>query len=115
MLLNKGQADGVRLLSPKAVEVMTTDYMTKEDRKRANFGDVFDREGFGYGLAIVADAGLIGPSVGSFHWDGASGASWMADPREDMITIVLVQQYNYPEHSKVLRDVRQLAYSAIVN
>jgi CubicO group peptidase (beta-lactamase class C family) len=115
MLLKRGQADGIRYLSPKAVDVMTTNYMTREDRTRANFGDVFDAQGFGYGLAIIVEGGFIGPSVGSFHWDGASGASWIADPKEDMITIVLLQQYNYPEHSKVLRDVRQLAYSAIVN
>ena len=115
MLLQHGEVDGVRLLSPKAVEVMTADYMTTEDRARANFGDVFDNHGFGYGLAIVAEGGDIGPSIGSFHWDGASGASWMADPQEGMITIVLMQQYNYWEHSKVIRDVRSLAYSAIVN
>ena len=115
MLLQGGEVDGVRLLSPKAVEVMTTNYMTTEDRKRASFGDVFDHSGFGYGLKIIADPGFIGPSIGSFHWDGASGASWMADPHEDMITIVLMQQYNYPEHSKVIRDVRALAYSAIMD
>ena len=67
MLLQRGEVDGVRLLSPKAVEVMTTDYMTTEDRTRANFGDVFDHHGFGYGLAIVAEGGFIGPSIGSFH------------------------------------------------
>jgi CubicO group peptidase (beta-lactamase class C family) len=105
MMLYKGEADGVRLLSPKAVQVMTTDYMTKEDHKRVNFGDVFDHEGFGYGLAIVADQATIGPSVGSFHWDGASGASWMADPREEMITIVLMQQYNHNVAAKAVRDI----------
>ena len=89
--------------------------MTAEDRKRASFGDVFDHSGFGYGLKIIADPGFIGPSIGSFHWDGASGAAWMVDPNEDMITIVLMQQYNYWEHSKVLRDVRSLAYSAIID
>ena len=115
MLLQKGEVDGVRLLSPKAVQVMTTDYMTKEDRKRANFGDVFDNQGFGYGLAVVSDSGFIGPSIGSFHWDGASGASWIADPKEDLITIVLMQQYNYGVASRVVRDVNTLVYSAIVN
>ena len=39
----------------------------------------------------------------------------MADPQEGMSTIVLMQQYNYWEHSRVLRIVRSLAYSAIVN
>jgi CubicO group peptidase (beta-lactamase class C family) len=115
MLLNKGEVDGVRLLSRKAVQVMTTDYMTIEDRKKAAYEAVFADQGFGYGLAIMEDPGVVGPSVGSFHWDGASGAAWIADPKEDMITIVLQQQYNYSVASKIFRDIYTQVYASMVD
>jgi CubicO group peptidase (beta-lactamase class C family) len=115
VLLNKGEVDGVRLLSRKAVEIMTTNYMSAEDRKRATYEAVFRDQGFGYGLAIMADGGVIGPSIGSFHWDGASGAAWIADPKEELITIVLQQQYNYSIASKIFRDIYTQVYASIVN
>ena len=42
MLIQNGEVNGVRLLSPKAVEVMTTNYLTAADRQQVRFGDVFD-------------------------------------------------------------------------
>jgi CubicO group peptidase (beta-lactamase class C family) len=115
MLLNKGEVDGVRVMSRRAVEIMTTDQMTIDDRKRAAYEAVFKDHGFGYGLAIMADPGVLGPTVGSFHWDGASGAAWIADPKEELITIVLQQQYNYSVASKVFRDIYAQVYASIVN
>lgn len=72
-------------------------------------------QGFGYGVAIVADSDVIGPSVGSFHWPGASGCDFIVDPREETIAVVLMQQYSYGVSSKVVRDVLTAAYAAIVN
>ena len=116
MLLHKGEVDGVRLLSPKTVEIMTTNYMSKEDRERSDFagGTFWTDQGFGYGVAVITDVNSLGPSVGSYHWDGASGVSWRADPKEEMITIVLTQ-LEYRAASKMMRDIRTMMYAAIIH
>ena len=70
MMLNGGELDGVRLLSPKTVELMT----------RNHLGDLplgFGRRGSGFGLgyAVVLDTGDTGEigSDGEYNWGGAAG------------------------------------------
>lgn len=101
MLLNKGELEGVRILSRKTVEAMTTDYLTPEQHTHSSF--VFDRYdmdrsaamwdnwGFGYGVAVRTKRIGLGPSVGSFYWPGAFGTTWMADPQEGLIATLLPQ------------------------
>jgi len=116
MLLHKGKVDGVRLLSPRTVDSMTTNYMTDEDREQSGFGGggYWRTQGFGYGVAVITDPTALAPSVGSYHWDGAAGVAWRADPQEEMITIVLTQ-LNYASASPMIRDIRTMMYAAIVD
>lgn len=116
MLLHRGEVDGVRLLSPRTVDIMTTNYMTKEERETSGFagGGYWRIQGFGYGLAVITDVNALAPSVGSYHWDGASGVSWRADPKEEMITMVLTQ-LDMQSASRMIRDIRTMMYAAIVN
>lgn len=116
MLLNRGELDGVRLLSPRTVDIMTTNYMTKEDRDISGFagGGYWRIQGFGYGVAVITDVNALAPSVGSYHWDGASGVSWRGDPKEEMITMVLTQ-LDMQSASRMIRDIRTMMYAAIVH
>jgi chorismate mutase-like protein len=88
MLLNGGELDGVRILSPKTVELMTTDQL----------GDVtkpFGRKGVGFGLgfAVMLDKGQIGElgSDGEYNWGGLAGTRFWIDPEEELIGIFMVQ------------------------
>ena len=54
----------------------------------------FSNAGFGFGLEVQTKRVGIGPSVGSYWWNGATGVSWIADPKEDMIYLRLIQKMN---------------------
>ena len=98
MLLGGGQLGDVRILSAAAVRAMTTDYLTKEQRKGRPFGgssDFWTGQGFGLGVALKQDPAAFASelgraSVGSFAWPGVFGTWWQADPAEDLILVFMV-------------------------
>ena len=91
MLLNGGELDGQRLLSPKTVAHMTANHLGPEIR---NFVGVVEphREGFGFGLgvAVRTTAGIsaVPGNVGEFTWNGAYGTAFFADPKERLVVVV---------------------------
>jgi CubicO group peptidase (beta-lactamase class C family) len=108
MLLNGGELDGVRLLSPTTVRLMTVDHVG--DR----YGD--PGMGFGLGFAIVEDTGERGVpgSVGEFSWGGAYHSTYWVDPGEDMVVVYFTQVIpagNIDDHAKL----RALVYQAIID
>lgn len=114
MLLNQGEVDGVRILSRKSVELMTTDQMTEDPAKRFFVGPSFWRgSGFGLGLMLTTERLDLGPSVGSFWWNGATGVTWTADPHEDLIFLNFIQHRGTP--SGFSADYMQAVYQAIVD
>jgi CubicO group peptidase (beta-lactamase class C family) len=114
MLLNKGEVDGARLLSRKSVELMTTNQMTDDPAKRLFVSADFWRgSGFGLGLMVTTERLDLGPSVGSFWWNGATGVTWTADPHEDLIFLNFIQRRGTP--SGFSADYMQAVYQAIVD
>jgi len=66
----------------------------RADERRRTVGLVpgyFDSHGWGFGVSIVTRREGVAGSVGKFGWDGGLGTSWYADPREDMVTILMTQ------------------------
>ena len=118
MLLNKGQLDGVRILSRKSVELMTSNHLPAGVRavKTSDVSPTPENGlGFGLGFAVRMEAGLatyLG-SKGEFFWLGASGTNFVIDPSEKMITILLVLQPDkmYPN----LRLMRNMGNSIIAD
>ena len=91
MLLNGGQLDGQRLLSPRSVEQMRTNHV----------GELFhgmrgneDGMGFGLGIAVTLDetVAVWRRSVGSAGWYGAFGTISWNDPREGIAAVLMLQQ-----------------------
>ena len=109
MMLNKGEWNGVRLLSQKSVEYMTTDHLPK-DQKLGFFKGV----GFGLGVGVLVDPiarqGL--GSVGEFSWGGAASTDWFASPADDVVVLFMTQllfNQKYPFGA----DLRRLVYQSI--
>jgi len=110
MLLNGGELHGKRLLSPRTVELMASNHV----------GDMFNGKlgrpahGMGYGLlvGIVEDnvAAGLRVSKGSFGWDGAYGTQAWIDPREKMVTIIMIQT----QVPLVQRDFENAVMQALV-
>ncbi len=94
MMLNGGELDGVRLLSPKTIELMTADHTTVIENNPRRYSGY----GFGLGFAVAKDVGMIGSptSVGEFNWGGAAGTRFWIDPKEKFIGIYMVQILPHP-------------------
>jgi CubicO group peptidase (beta-lactamase class C family) len=96
VLLNGGSLDGVTLLKPESVALMTRNRLTDAQRAIAFMGIPFwAGQGFGLGLSVITDPdkqAWMGPgSKGAFGWPGAFGTWWQADPANDMVLIYLIQ------------------------
>jgi CubicO group peptidase (beta-lactamase class C family) len=107
MLLNGGELDGVRILSPKTVELMIADHV----------GDKYTVPGVGFGLGftVLKDLGARGTpgSYGEFGWGGAYHSTYWVDPREQLIVTYFTQLIpagNIDDHARL----RALVYQAIV-
>ena len=98
MLLGKGRSGDVRLLSHQSVALMTSNWLTPEQRKMPFSGfEFWAGQGFGLGVSVVDDVARQArspfgfSSAGSFGWPGAWGTWWQADPKEDMVQIFMIQ------------------------
>jgi CubicO group peptidase (beta-lactamase class C family) len=105
MLLNGGELQGVRLLSPKTVELMTVNHV----------GRLYGAEGFGLGFAITETLGSNGDpgSVGIFRWGGAYHTTYWIDPAEQMVCVLMTQLLP-ATNSDLQKKFRALVYQAIV-
>ncbi len=118
MLLNGGELDGARLLSPKTLQLMTANHlpggkdltqMSKSLFSEATYAGV----GFGLGFGVTVDpaATMIPGSKGDFFWGGAASTFFWVDPVEDL-TVVFMTQLLPSSAYPVRRELRTLVYSA---
>ena len=97
MLLNKGELGGVRIISPEAVALMSSNHLS-DALINGGFGVGAQaiRPGFGYGYncAVFTDPQLAGLPVGkgTFQWDGAAGTWFWVDPANDLIFVGMIQR-----------------------
>jgi CubicO group peptidase (beta-lactamase class C family) len=92
MLLNKGELDGVRLLSRKTVEFMTRNHLS-DDALQSSFAPIHPGHGFGLGWKVlmnVAQSGMAG-SEGTFGWGGTARTDFWVDPQEELIGLFMLQ------------------------
>ena len=112
MLINGGELDGVRLLSPKTVALMTADHT---GHLQAPYDEVDPGYGFGLGVAVTLDPGAVGEqgSVGAYYWGGAAGTRFFIDPREELIGIFMTQ--SVPHRTRLRDEFRNLVYQAVID
>ena len=85
MLRRGGALDGVRILSPRTVALMTTNQVGTLYRADGSMG-------FGLGFETTERLGASGfSSVGSFGWGGAYGSTYKVDPRERLVMVLMLQ------------------------
>jgi CubicO group peptidase (beta-lactamase class C family) len=115
MMLNGGQLDGVRLLSPTTVAFMTSDHLGPATRIVSR-GGVGVGYGFGLGFAVRTSAGIAGVSgpVGEYRWGGAAGTGFWIDPPEQMVTVLMTQGAPGPARGALSALFRQMVRQAIV-
>ena len=118
MLLHGGTLDGVRILSPKTIQLMTINHLPgKRDLpalSRSLFSEAaYEGVGFGLGFAMTLDTArtMLPGSVGDYFWGGAASTYFWIDPKEELIVVFMTQlmpSRAYP----IRRELRTLVYSA---
>ena len=110
-LRNRGELNGVRLLSPHTVDYMTADHL----------GDIPadgtllpPGHGFGLGFAVRTHLGIspVPGSVGLYYWGGIAGTTFFVDPALDMYAMLMIQAPNQRDYYRPL--FRDLVYAALL-
>jgi len=116
MLLNGGELDGVRLLGPRTVALMSTDHLgARGNRDDAQYVNVAGR-GYGVGfdvyVRVEAGRGYAPGNVGEFFKDGTAGTIYWVDPKEDLMAVFMVSSPTNRLYYRFL--IKDLIYQAIV-
>jgi CubicO group peptidase (beta-lactamase class C family) len=106
MLVNGGELNGVRLLSPRMVELMGSVFApdTLPGRPRG--------ESYGLSVRVVNDPVARNSflSQGSFGWSGAYGTHFWVDRKENLVAVVMTQTSN----QEFLRDFENMVMQSVV-
>ena len=103
MMLNKGIYNGVRILSPRTVELMLSPQLDFSFGAKDNFG-------LGFQLTTAASADRNARNAGSFSWGGFWGTTYWADPKAKLICLVMTQQIPN-HHGDLAPTFEQILYS----
>ena len=90
MFLNGGVLDGVRVLEPETVALMTRNHVPEAALPLARSGYMAG-SGWGLGFNVVLDAGRYPFPVGEgeYWWDGSSGTRFSIDPEHGLVTVIM--------------------------
>jgi CubicO group peptidase (beta-lactamase class C family) len=104
MIRNGGALDGVRILAPRTVELMTTNQV----------GTLHSASGLGFGLGFettdrVGANGL--DPAGAFGWGGAYGSMYRVDPKAHLVLVLMIQML--PNASDIGNRFPTLVYQAL--
>lgn len=114
MLANEGELDGVRILSRKTLNFMTSDHLASLPGAKAGASySPGPGYGFGLGFAVRTESGCaaIPGSVGDFTWSGLAGTYFWVDPQERLLAILMIQAPEQRIHYRQL--FRNLVYAAL--
>jgi CubicO group peptidase (beta-lactamase class C family) len=121
LLVNGGELDGVRLLSPRTLQLMTTNHLpggrTLNEMGQTTFSEVaMGGTGFGLGFSVLVDpaASQSLGSVGQYAWGGAASTAFWVDPIEELAVVFMTQLL--PSNTYPLRRHLQAGvYQALVD
>ena len=116
MLLNGGELDGVRILAPATVQLMTSNHLAAS--LMSNESELDPRPGLGWGFdcAVFWDPQLAGEVVGkgTFFWQGAADTWFWVHPTNDLIFVGMTQRMLGPGWPAVAALSQPLVYQALV-
>jgi CubicO group peptidase (beta-lactamase class C family) len=104
MIRRGGELDGVRILSPRSVKLMTTNQV----------GTLHSPTGLGFGLGFETTDryGANGlDSEGAFGWGGAYGTVYRVDPEAKVVLLLMIQQL--PNTTDIRTVFPTLVYQAL--
>ena len=106
MIRKGGALDGVRILAPRTVQLMTTN---QSGTLHSDTG-----LGFGYGFETVDRYGAsLEAGVGAFGWGGAYGTKYQVDPQSHMVVVLMLQLM--PNSTDIQDKFFTSVYQAVVD
>ena len=120
MLAQGGELDGVRVLAPSTVKLMSANHLPPNLLTgEFSIGAQTMRPGFGYGYncAVVFDPGQanLPDGKGTFFWDGAAGTWFWIDPTNDIVFVGMIQRMGGNGGMNLQYLSRSVVYGALVD
>jgi CubicO group peptidase (beta-lactamase class C family) len=118
MMLNGGELNGQRILSPMTVNLMASDMLGSRTTVPLSPGQLLmgvDGYTFGLGFMVRQGQGLasVDGSPGEYMWAGAAGTFFWIDPKEQL-AVVVMSQVPGPIRPYYRRMIKQLVSSAVI-
>lgn len=114
MIISGGTYNGVQILKPETIKMMSQDQLTQTQKVRFDWDSV---KGHGYGFLMRV---LLNPkeagtraTAGEFGWDGWTGTYVMMNPEEELVLIYLIQRVVSGTTPEVL-EIKNAVYDAIL-
>ena len=119
MLLNGGELDGVRILAPATVQLMSSNHLAPSLMSgEFSIGPETIRPGMGWGYdcAVFTDPATADEIVGkgTFFWLGAADTWFWIDPANDIVFVGMTQHMIGPNQPNVEQITRPTVYQALV-
>jgi CubicO group peptidase (beta-lactamase class C family) len=106
MMLNGGSYNGVRILAPRTVQLMTSGQLS------FNFNG-FDNFGLGFGITGALSAARDVRNQGTFSWGGYYGTTYWADPKARLVCLVMTNERDM-SHLWMEKELEQMIYASFV-
>ncbi|MDB5713731.1 MAG: class beta-lactamase-related serine hydrolase [Sphingomonadales bacterium] len=120
MLLNNGELDGVRIVSPHTIRLMTANHLPDGRDLTQMSQSLFSEAenagaGFGLGFGVVIDpvATTLPGNAGEFYWGGMFSTNFFVDPVDDII-VVFMTQFMPSNAYPIRRTLKTMVYSALI-
>lgn len=105
MMLNEGEYNGKRFLSPTTVRLITTNQI-------GDLNQGADKFGLGFSITSERSATRLPVSAGAYNWGGFFGTTYWVDPKEGIVALLYTQKV--PNSFGDLNDkFKVLVYQAI--
>lgn len=118
MLVNEGELEGTKILSPESIRIMRTNSLRDElllrgtDTRPGQAG-----QGFGVDFAVIfdPDAANSPHGPGTYYWSGAAGTWFWIDPTEDMFLLGMIQAQGprRPNAANMRNVARDIIYDSL--
>ena len=106
MLLNGGSYNGVRILAPRTVQLMTSGQLSYNFNGADNFG-------LGFEITSALSAAREVRNEGTFSWGGYYGTTYWADPKAKLVCLVMTNERDM-SHWWMEKEVEQMIYASFV-
>ena len=101
MLLNGGKYNGKQIIAPRTAAIMVS-----PQNDRDNFG-------LGFGITSEKSANLNPRNKGSFTWGGYYGTTYWADPKDNLIVLIMTQ-HTPNSHGDLTGKIERIIYGSVV-